>query len=105
MTTYRVELAESARAEIRRQARNLRDQASPAVADRWLAGLALSIASLEARPLRCPLAAESDKFPRPIRELYHGRRRRGRFRILFETRDDVVYVLHVRHAAQDAIEP
>ena len=103
--TYRVEVAEVAKAEIRRQAGYLRTEASPASADKWLAGLNKAIATLANRPLRCPLAAETDKFPRPLRELHYGRSRRGRFRILFEIRDDVVFVLYVRHAAQDEIEP
>ena len=103
--TYRVETAETAKADIRRQTAYLRAEASPAVAEKWLAGLDKAIVSLANRPLRCPLAAESDKFPRPIRELYYGRRRHGRFRIVFEIRDDVVFVLFVRHSARDEIEP
>ena len=103
--TYRVEIADAAKADVRRQAAYLRTETSQDIADKWLAGLDQSIVSLANRPLRCPLAAESDKFPRPVRELYYGRRRRGRFRILFEIRDGVVFVLYVRHAAQDKIEP
>jgi plasmid stabilization system protein ParE len=102
---YRVEVAESAKADIREKARWLRAQASPAVADRWLSGLNKAISSLGSRPLRCPIAAESDKFPRPIREHDYGRRRSGRHRILFEIRESVVIVLYVRHSAQDEVEP
>lgn len=36
---YRVELAATAKADIRDATRWLRDQASQAIADRWLAGL------------------------------------------------------------------
>jgi plasmid stabilization system protein ParE len=103
--TYHVELAETAKADIREQARYLRNQVSFTAAEKWLAGLEKTLATLQAHPLRCPLAAESDKFPRPIREHYHGRRPKNRFRILFEIRDDLVYVIYVRHAARDEVEP
>jgi plasmid stabilization system protein ParE len=66
---YRIELAATAKADIRQQAQWLRDQASPAAAERWLAGLYKAIDTLQTRPQRCPVAAENDKFPEEIREL------------------------------------
>ena len=101
---YRIELAATAKADIREQARWLRDRASPARAERWLAGLYRAIGTLETRPLRCPVAAESDKFPEEIRELLHGRRGH-KHRIIFKVADETVFVLYVRHAARDALEP
>lgn len=101
---YRIELAETAKADIREQARWLRDQASPAQAERWLAGLYKAIARLETRPLRWPLAAESDRFPEEIRELLYGRQRH-KHRILFKIANDTVSVLSVRHSARDELEP
>ena len=101
---YRVEVAETAKADIREQARWLRDRASPARADRWLVGLYKAIDSLGSRPGRCQVAAESEKFPEEIRELLYGRGRQ-KHRILFSIGEEAVYVLYVRHSARDELEP
>jgi plasmid stabilization system protein ParE len=61
--TYRIEVAATAKADIRQQAQWLRDQASPTIADKWLAGLYEVIYTLETQPERCPFAAENGKFP------------------------------------------
>jgi plasmid stabilization system protein ParE len=71
---YRIELAATAKADIRSQAQWLRENRSPAFADKWLDGLYKTIDTLQDRPLRCPVAAESDKFPEEIHELLYGRR-------------------------------
>ncbi len=102
---YRVELAATAKADIREKTQWLRDQVSAAMADQWLEGLRKAIQTLEKQPLRCPLAAENDKFPQEIRELLYGRRKRNKHRIIFEIIDDTVYVLYVRHSAQNELEP
>jgi plasmid stabilization system protein ParE len=101
---YRVELAATAKADIRQQAQWLREQASPLKSERWLAGLEKALDTLQARPQRCPVAAESDRFPEEIRELLLGKRKH-KHRIIFAIRNDAVYVLYVRHAARDALEP
>ncbi len=49
---YRIELAATAKADIRTQAQWLRANASPAAADKWLAGLYKTIDTLQTRPLR-----------------------------------------------------
>jgi plasmid stabilization system protein ParE len=105
--TYRIELAASAKADIRGQAQWIRENLSPASADKWLDGLYKSIETLQTRPLRCPVAAESDKFPHEIRELLYGGRskRKHKHRIIFTVRQDTVYVLYVRHTARDELEP
>ena len=56
-------------------------------------------------PHRCPRAAESENFAKEIRELLHGRAKLGKYRILFEIRNDTVYVLYVRHSARDELQP
>ena len=71
---YRIELAATAKADIRGQAQWLREQVSSTAADKWLAGLYKAIDTLQTRPLRCPIAAESDSFPEEIRELLYGGR-------------------------------
>lgn len=101
---YQIELAATAKADIRQQAQWLRDQVSPAAAVKWMASIDKAINTLQSRPLRCPVAAESDKFPEEIRELLHGRSKH-KHRIIFTIREDIVYVLYVRHSARDEIEP
>lgn len=102
---YRVELAATAKADVREAARCLRNEASRAVADRWLAGLYKAITTLESRPRRCPIAAESHKFPDEIRDLLHARQESGKYRIRFKIDADTVFVLYVRHTARDELEP
>ena len=102
---YRIELAASARANIRESARWLGERATPAVVDRWLARLYKTINTLETRPSRCPVAAESARFPGEIRELLFGRRKSGKYRILFNIVGDTVMILHVRHTARGELEP
>ena len=101
---YRVELATSAKADLRTATRWIRDEVSPAAADRWLAGLLVAATSLQRQPARCPEAAESGRFPEAVRELLHGRRRK-KYRILFAIRGAAVVILHVRHTAQDEVDP
>jgi plasmid stabilization system protein ParE len=102
---YRVEIAASAKADIREAARWLAEQASPAVATRWLTGLYKAMNSLGRQPSRCPVAAESHKFPVEIRELLYGRSKKGRRRIIFTIENDIVHILSVRHTARDELEP
>ena len=101
---YRIELADTAKADLREVTRWIRDEASPAAANRWLDGLLNAANTLRKQPLRCPLAAESDRFAEDIRLLLHGRRRK-KYRILFTIRGDAVVILYVRHIARDEIEP
>jgi plasmid stabilization system protein ParE len=63
-----------------------------------------AIRSLQDNPERCGLAPESEWCPGEIRQLLHGKRK-GVYRILFEIRHDAVYILHVRHGAQDLLSP
>ena len=59
--------------------------------------------SLETMPQRCGLAPESEWYPGELRQLLHGKRG-GIYRILFEVRGDIVYILRVRHGAQNLLE-
>jgi plasmid stabilization system protein ParE len=102
---YHIELAATAKADIRQQALWLRGEASPAIADRWLAGLYEAIDTLQTHPGRCSIAAESRKFPEELRQLLYGRRKKHHRRIIFTIREDTVYVLYVRHGHRDELEP
>src|SRR4051794_34872167 len=78
---------------------------SPAAAAAWHRRLSAAVLSLEEHPQRCPLAPENDWYAGgELRNLLSGKRR-GVFRLLFEIRNDVVYVLRVRHSAQDLLGP
>jgi plasmid stabilization system protein ParE len=101
---HRIELAATAKADIREQVRWLRDQISPAAADRWLAGLDKVVATLETWPMRFPTIAGNDKFTEELRELLYGKRK-SKHRAIYTVRGDTVFVLYVRHSARDELEP
>jgi plasmid stabilization system protein ParE len=104
---YQIELAATAKADIRRQAHWLLEQVAPAAAEKWLDGLYKAIDTLQTRPLHRPVAAESDRFPEEIRELHYGKsgKRQHKHRIIFPVRNETVHVLYVRHTARDELEP
>ena len=104
--TYRIELAATAKADIRGQAQWVRENILPAAADQWLDGLYKAIDTLQTRPLRCSVAAESDKFPEEMHELLYGKRgkRKTQAPDIFTVREDTVYVLYVRHTARGELE-
>jgi plasmid stabilization system protein ParE len=104
---FRIELAATAKADIRGQAQWLSEKVSPAAATKWLDGLHKAIDTLQTRPMRCPVAAESDKFSEEIHEMLYGKRgkRKHKHRIIFTVREETVYVLYVRHTARDELEP
>jgi len=66
----------------------------------WYFDATESIESLENFPQRCPFAPESKKFGMKIRHLIFDK-----YRILFIIEDETVYVLRVRHQAQEVLNP
>ncbi len=74
---------------------------SGAFAADWYCGISQAIRSLANNPLRCGRARENDRFPFDLRELLYSRSKKNRHRILFTVEDNTVYVLHIRHTAQD----
>ena len=97
---YRVELTESARANVDEAHQWLAERTVHAAA--WFNGLEAAIEGLSEFPNRCSLARESREFDEPVRQLLYGKRPHI-YRVLFIVRRDVVYVLHVRHAARPAL--
>jgi plasmid stabilization system protein ParE len=73
---------------------------SPDKATLWFFDATEAIESLERFPARCPLAPENKKFGAEIRHLIFSM-----YRILFIIEDETVYVLRVRHQAQDVLSP
>ena len=98
--TYRVHVTATAKAEADAAYGWLAERMSRA-AD-WFNGLVDAVESLAEMPARCGLARENRHFDEDVRQLLYGKRPHV-YRILFVIRGDVVYVLHVRHAARKAL--
>jgi plasmid stabilization system protein ParE len=69
---------------------------------RWFLALDDAIASLSTFPERCPLAAETVRFPFAVRQLLYGRKPHV-YRILFNIEGDTVNVLHIRHGRRKPV--
>ncbi len=103
---YRIEISARAQADADAAYAWMAETISPAFAESWYQGLFKQIETLAQHPLRCPLAAETDRFPEEIRELIHGKRRHHhKYRILFTVNQDVVVILFVHHSARKELEP
>lgn len=102
--TYRLRITARAVADADEAHDWIAEHMSPARAERWYQGLFEQMETLIRHPTRCPLAAESDRFPEEIRVLLYGRRS-NKYRILFAIRGADVVVLHVHHAARQELEP
>jgi plasmid stabilization system protein ParE len=99
MTDYRVEPTDKALVDAGEAYFWISEQ-SEGAALRWYEGLMKAFRSLEKNPLRCPLAPESAVFEEEIRQLIFGK-----YRILFTVEKETVFVLRVRHGAQDYLKP
>ncbi|HJZ79007.1 MAG TPA: type II toxin-antitoxin system RelE/ParE family toxin [Pyrinomonadaceae bacterium] len=97
--SYKVEITEKAQEETREAIRWIA-QYSPEKAALWHFELMEKVDSLENFPARCALAPESETHGKEIRQLIFGK-----YRILFIIEDETVYVLRVRHQAQDLLKP
>jgi plasmid stabilization system protein ParE len=102
--TYRLRVTARAVADADEASDWIAEHVSPAQADRWYRGLFEQMETLTQHPLRCPLAAESDRFGEELRELLYGKRN-NKHRIVFAIRNKDVVVLHVHHAARKEFEP
>src|SRR5919106_2992647 len=99
MTTYRVEPTDKARVDAG-EAYFWSSEQSEGAALRWYEGLMKAFRSLEKNPLRCPPAPESVFFEEEIRQLIYGR-----YRVLFTVEGETVFMLRVRHGAQEYLKP
>lgn len=75
---------------------------SPEAAARWFNGFVEALNSLTTAPERCGLAPENDAVEPEIRQILYGRRS-GVYRALFTIAGKDVRVLHIRHAARQAM--
>lgn len=74
-------------------------------AERWYAGILEAIGSLDKKAAQYPLAHENEQFPYELHQMNFGLGNRSTHRVLFVIRSDSVFVLTVRHAAQDEWNP
>lgn len=75
---------------------------APGAAARWFNGFVDALNSLTESPKRCGLAPENDAVEPEIRQLLYGRRS-GVYRALFTITGSDVRILHIRHAAREAL--
>jgi plasmid stabilization system protein ParE len=101
--TFRVEITRTAAREIEERYQRINEQGRNS-AEKWRAGLIAAVEALEANPERYPEAPEAEWYGAGLREFYYGKRR-NTYRILFEVRENVVYILRVRHGRQDLLMP
>jgi plasmid stabilization system protein ParE len=101
--TFRVDLSDQAQGDISAIYDWLRSQEAGDSGERWFAALRTAIGSLTHLPSRCPLAPETWDAPVEVRQLLYGRRPHT-YRILFTIKEDVVQVLHIRHARRRPVK-
>jgi len=73
---------------------------SAAQAERWYEKIKPAIATLAEHPDRCPISPETELHPTGLRQLHFGLSRKRTHRIVFTIQGDEVWVLRVRHHAQ-----
>ncbi len=98
---YLVELSLRAERDLDYPYQRISADDSPAAA-RWFNGLEEPIYTRERLPRRCPIAPESRKAKRRLRQLLYGAKR-DVYRVIYEIDDSrkVVRVLTIRYAAMD----
>lgn len=103
---YRVETSTRAEQQLDDYVRWWAEHRSPAQAGEWYAAARKAIESLRTIADRCPRSPEDGTMPFPLRELAFGVGRRRTHRVVFTLKPDrVVYLLAIRHLAQDALTP
>ena len=97
---YRVEFADRAVRDLEALYVKKNAAEEPA-ASRWYNGLEEAVYTLEAFPLRCPVAPEARRMRRKLRHLLYGKKPHI-YRVIFEVdeRQETVWVLHIRHGAR-----
>lgn len=78
---------------------------SPAGALKWYEAYQAAVVRLEVNAGQHPLAAESNWFPKEVRQMLFKTRKDLRYRILYSISESKVDVLHVRGPGQDLVRP
>jgi len=100
---FTVHITLTALREIERRFARIRRQA-PRGAVRWLDRILAAIDSLEQHPQRCSLAPENEWYDGELRQLVVGKRQSA-YRILFEIRGRIVFILRVRYGSRNLLQP
>ena len=103
--TYRVQVTNTAQADLRRYYRHAAE-AAPETASSWLERFEQALLSLQTNPGRCAIAPESQTVPTEVRQLIFGRGS-GTYRVLFAICEDdaEVHILHIRRGAMAPAGP
>lgn len=100
---YRVEITETALADIEAYVAFIRDERKePDAASEWLSGLIAAVSSLEKLPDRCAHIPEANEFEMEMRhQIYHSHR------IIFraERKRRLVTVYRVYHSSRQQLRP
>ena len=83
-----------------------KDAAESQAAARWYNGLQKAIEALRSHPNRCPVAPESRKLKRRLRQLLYGKKP-NTYRVIYELDEHrhVVFIITIRHGARRKIKP
>jgi mRNA-degrading endonuclease RelE of RelBE toxin-antitoxin system len=102
---YRVELAHRAVRDLEILFREKNVAESRAAAG-WYNGLEEAVNTLETYPYCCPVVPEARKMKRKLRHLLYGKRPHV-YRVIYEIdeRQQMVWVLTIRHAARRRLKP
>jgi plasmid stabilization system protein ParE len=100
---YRLLVSEPAENDIEAAYRWWRENRSADQAARWYVGIRKVIAELCSAADRHPQAPEHDLHPIGLRQALFGLGSRATHRIVYTVDDDLVTVVRVRHASQDAL--
>jgi plasmid stabilization system protein ParE len=99
---YQIDLSAQAEADVDAVLKWFHRSKATEAGARWYEQLLAALKTLQLRPERCSLAAESDDLGVEIRELLIGRRR-YRYRVLFNISGQSVHILRIWHSARDSI--
>lgn len=100
---FKVFMTSDAKVQLADCARWWSENRSAEQAFRWLDGIEVAIDGLSDRPERHGFARENDLYDLPfqVRQLLYGIGKKRTHRAVFKVHADTVYVVAVRHLAQD----
>jgi plasmid stabilization system protein ParE len=103
--TYEVFLTPKAKVEIKQISQWWAENRSNRQAHQWTQSVGRQLARLSEAPESHSLSAENGMVSIVLRDLLVGIGRRPTHRAVFTVHGKVVFILTVRHLAQDSIEP
>ncbi len=103
--TFRVAVLPQAKEDIARNSLWWADNHSVDQAIIWAETVEQQLLELEHNPEAFSFANEHERFPYQLRQMLLGLGRRRSYRAVFTIKNEDVYVLTIRRAAQDVIGP